>query len=85
MLCRIGSIEYITERKIMAKKSKLSGKGESKASGKEETGALDTELYIPTPESGGIISFYYLFGGIGILMTIFMIIYLFLRYVFHIL
>jgi hypothetical protein len=77
MLCRIEFIEYITERKIMAKKSKSSGKG--------ETSALDTELYIPTPESGGIISFYYLFGGIGILMTIFMIIYLVLRYVFHIL
>ena len=83
MLCRIGSIEYITERKIMAKKSKLSGKGESKASGKEETGASDTELYIPTPESGGIISFYYLFGGIAVVMAIIMIGYILLHYLFH--
>ena len=82
MLCRI---EHSTARKIMAKKSKSSVKGESKSSVKEETIAPDTEVYIPTPESGGIINFYYLFGGSGILMTIFMIVYLLLHYVFHIL
>jgi hypothetical protein len=85
MICRIEFIEHVTVRKIMAKKSKSSVKGGSKAPVKEETLASDTELYIPTPVSGGIISFYYLFGGTGILMTIFMIIYLLIHYVFHIL
>jgi hypothetical protein len=82
MLCRI---EPVRVRNIMAKKSKSPGKGESKAPVKEETIATGTDVYIPTPESGGIINFYYLFGGLGILMTIFMIIYLLLHFVFHIL
>lgn len=68
----------------MAKKSKSSVKAEPNASGEEETIAPVAGLNIPTP-SGGIIDFYYLFGGIGILMGIVMIMYLLNRYVFHIL
>ena len=85
MLCRIEFIEHITVGKIMAKKSKSSAKAESKASVKEETPASDTDMYISTPESGGIINFYHFFNGIGILMMIAIIIYIFLRYVFHLL
>jgi hypothetical protein len=82
MLCRIGFIEHSTVREIMAKKSKLSGKAASKASGEEETLESATELKMPTP-GGGIIDFYYLFGGLGILLSIMMIIYLLLHYVFN--
>ena len=55
----------------------------SKSSVKEETDVSETELYIPTP-SGGIINFYYVFNGLGIVLTIAMIIYLINHYVFHI-
>ena len=56
----------------------------SKSSVKEETDVSETEFYIPTP-SGGIIDFYIVFNGFGILLTIAMIIYLINNYVFHIL
>jgi hypothetical protein len=69
----------------MAKKSKPSGKGESKATGEEETIAPGKELTIPFSEDGGIIDFYYFFNGVGILTGIFFIIVGLLRYVFHIL
>ena len=85
MLCRMGSIKHITEKEIMVKKSKPSGKGESKASVEEETIPSGKELKIPSYESGGIIDFYYLFGGIGVLIGIIFIIVGLLRYVFHIL
>jgi hypothetical protein len=67
----------------MAKKSKSSGKVASKASGEEETIESVTEFDTPAPK-GGIIDFYYLFGGLGILMSIVMIMYLLLHYVFRI-
>ena len=60
----------------MAKKSKSSVKTESKALVKEETISSDTDLYIPKPEIGGLINFFYLFGGGGILLAILMIIYI---------
>jgi hypothetical protein len=69
----------------MAKKSKSSVKIDSKAIVKEETTSSDTDLYIPKPEIGGLINFFYLFGGGGILFAIFMIIYLLLHYIFPIL
>ena len=68
----------------MAKKSKSSGKAESKVSGEEVTGAPGTEFIVLTPK-GGIIDFYYLFGGIGVLLGIIMIIDILLHYVLHIL
>jgi len=68
----------------MAKKSKSSGKAGSLASGEEETIAPVTEFNVLTPK-GGIIDFYYLFGGIGILLGIIMIIDILLHYVLHIL
>lgn len=79
----MGCIENIPVRKIMAKKSKSSVKIVAKES-IEETIASVTELNMPTPE-GGIIDFVVLFGGLGILMAIIMIIYIILNYVFHIL
>ena len=85
MLCRMEFIEHITVKSIMVKKSKPSGKGESKASGEEETIAPVKELTIPTSEDGGIIDFYYFFNGVGVLTGIFFIIIGLLRYVFHIL
>ncbi len=60
----------------MAKKPKTSVKGGAKASAEEETIAPETELYIPKPEKSGIIDFFYLFVGLGILVSIIMIIYL---------
>jgi hypothetical protein len=66
----------------MVKKSKSSVKGVSKASGEEETLASETEVYIPTPK-GGIIDFYYLCCGLGILLMIIMIIFIPLHYVYH--
>ena len=68
----------------MAKKSKSSGKGESKASGEDDTLSSIPEMKIPKPE-GGIIEFYLLFGGLGIIMAIIMIMYLLNQYVFQIL
>jgi hypothetical protein len=69
----------------MAKKPRSSGKGESQASGKEETGAPDTELFIPIPESGGRFNFFYVFGGLGVLLSVCMILYIVLHYLLHIL
>ncbi len=63
----------------MAKKPKSSGKVESHASAEEETMASGTELNIPMPK-GGIIDFYYLFNGIGILLSIIMIIDILFKY-----
>jgi hypothetical protein len=68
----------------MAKKSRSSGKVEPKTSGEEETQSPVREMNVPIP-SGGIIDFYYLFTGIGILIAIIFIIVGLLRYVFHIL
>jgi hypothetical protein len=79
----MGFNEHITEREIMAKKSKSSVKAESKVSGDEETIAPVTEFNALTPK-GGIIDFYYLFGGIGVLLGIIMIIDILLHYVLHI-
>jgi len=56
----------------------------SKASVEEKTITSENEVYIPVPGEG-IIDFYYLFGGLGILTSIFMILYLLNHYVFHIL
>ena len=61
----------------MAKKSKPSGKAESKAPVKEETAE--------SGEDGGIIDFFYLFNGIGILIGIIYIIFGIFHYVFPIL
>jgi hypothetical protein len=58
----------------MGKKSRV--KAESRTSAEEETTALEKEVYIPVPEEGGIINFYYLFGGLGILTAILMIAFL---------
>ena len=69
----------------MAKKSRQSGKAESKASGEEDTTASGIELAIPSAEGGGIIDFYKFFNGIGILIGISFILVGLLRYVFHIL
>jgi hypothetical protein len=66
----------------MAKKAKV--KGESKVS-EEETSGLGKDVYIPIPEQGGIINFYYLFGGIALVMAIIMIGDILLHYVLHIL
>ena len=72
-------------KSIMAKKSRPSGKGESKASGEEETIAPGKELIIPFSEDRGIIDFYYFFNGVGILTGIVFIIVGLLRYVFPVL
>jgi hypothetical protein len=74
----------------MVKKSKPSGKAESKAPVKtesrapveEEAIASEKEVVNPTP--GGIIDFYKFFVGVGILIGIFFIIVGILRYVFHV-
>lgn len=67
----------------MAKKTKV--KGESKVSEKGETLESEKELYIPIPGKSGIIDFFYLFTGLGILLAIFMVGDILLHYVFHIL
>jgi hypothetical protein len=77
----MGSIKHITVREVMVKKSKV--KGGLKVSEEEETSESGKELYIPIPEQGGIIEFYYLFGGIAVVMAIIMIGYIFLHYLFH--
>ena len=61
----------------MAKKSKPSGKAESKPSVKEET--------IVSVEDGGIIDFFYLMNGAGVLIGIIYIIFIFVHYLFPIL
>ena len=81
----MGIIEHITVGKIMVKKSKPSVKGESKGSAEEETIKSVKELNIPSFEGSGLIDFYYLFGGIGILLGIIFILISLLRYGFHIL
>jgi hypothetical protein len=77
----MGSIEHITVREVMAKKSRV--KGESKIS-EEETSESGKELYIPVPQQGGLIDFYYLCCGFGIVMMIISVADIFLHYVFHI-
>jgi hypothetical protein len=85
MLCRMGFIEHITVKNSMVKKSRPSGKAESKASGEEETITPGKELDIPSGEGGGLIDFYYFFNGVGILTGISFIVIGVLRYVFHVL
>jgi hypothetical protein len=68
----------------MAKKSRSSVTGESKASAEAGTITSEKELYIPIPEPG-LIDFYYLFGGMGILVGIMLIIFIVIHYIFHIL
>jgi hypothetical protein len=72
----------ITVREVMAKKSRV--KGESKAP-EEETSESGKELYIPIPGPTGLIDFYWLFCGSGIVFAIIMIGYILLHYVLHIL
>jgi hypothetical protein len=76
----MGFIEHIRVREVMAKKPK--GKPESKVSG-EEIAESEKEFYIPIPEKGGIIDFYYLVGGIGVVLSIIMMGYILLHYVLH--
>ena len=66
----------------MAKKPRSSGKGEPLSSAEADTGESGTELNIPVPTSG-ILDFYLIFGGIGIITTVVMIIYLLNQYLFH--
>jgi len=71
---------------IMAKGSKSSVKKESKLSVKEESeAAVNEDLPVSDNDGKGIIDFFYLFAGLGILITIVFIIVGILRYVFHIL
>lgn len=58
----------------MVKKRKSSVQEEP---GGEETLDPATEMHIPIPTGTGIIDFYYLFTGIGILMAVVMILSLF--------
>jgi hypothetical protein len=67
----------------MAKKSRQSGTQESKTSVEEGTVKSEKELHIPIPEPG-IIDFYYLFGGVGILVGIMLIIFIVIHYILHI-
>jgi hypothetical protein len=69
----------------MVKKSRSSGKSETKTIGEEETIAPGNELDIPSGEGGGLIDFYYFFNGVGILTGISFIIVSLLRYVFPVL
>jgi hypothetical protein len=69
----------------MAKGSKQPGKKESKPAVKEEAEvAVKEEFAVSVDEGKGIIDFYYLFAGLGILITILFIIIAILRYL-HIL
>jgi hypothetical protein len=69
----------------MAKGSKQPGKKESKPAVKEEAeAAVKEEFAVSVDEGKGIIDFYYLFAGLGILITILFIIIAILRYL-HIL
>jgi hypothetical protein len=85
MLCRMGFIEHIKAKNSMVKKSRSSGKSETKTIGEEETIAPGNELDIPSGEGGGLIDFYYFFNGVGILTGISFIIVSLLRYVFPVL
>jgi hypothetical protein len=70
----------------MAKGSKSSVKKESKISVKEESeAAVNEDFKVSDNEGKGIIDFFSLFAGLGILITIVFIIVGILRYVFHIL
>jgi hypothetical protein len=70
----------------MAKGSKSSVKKESKLSVKEESeAAVNEDLPVSDNDGKGIIDFFSLFAGLGILITIVFIIVGILRYVFHIL
>jgi hypothetical protein len=82
MLCLTGCTGEIMVRKIMAKKTKV--KGESIVSD-EETSGSGKDVYIPIPEQSGMINFYYLFGGIALVMAIIMMGDILLHYVLHIL
>jgi hypothetical protein len=69
----------------MAKGSKQPGKKESKPAVKEDADvAVKEEFAVSVDEGKGIIDFYYLFAGLGILITILFIIIAILRYL-HIL
>jgi hypothetical protein len=69
----------------MAKGSKQPGKKESKPAVKEEAEvAVKEEFAVSVDEGKGIIDFYYLFAGLGILITNLFIIIAILRYL-HIL
>jgi hypothetical protein len=73
------------ERGIMAKGSKQQGKKESKPVVKEDADvAVKEEFAVSVNEGKGIIDFYILFAGLGILITIIFIIVGILRYL-HIL
>jgi len=77
----------------MVKKSRPSGKGESKAAVKEEPKVTGTEESkepvieetIISVKDGGIINFYYFFNGIGIVIGIIFVIFAIFRYLFHVL
>ena len=65
----------------MAKGSKQPGKKESKPVMKEDAEvAVKEEFAVSVDEGKGIIDFYYLFAGLGILITIVFIIVGILRY-----
>jgi len=71
---------------IMAKGSKSSVKKESKLSVKEESeSAVNEDFTIADNDGKGIIDFFSLFAGLGILIMIVFIIVGILRYVVHIL
>jgi hypothetical protein len=71
---------------IMAKGQKQPVKKESKPSVKEDADvAVKEEFAVSVKDGKGIIDFYYLFAGLGVLITIIFIIVGLLRYVFHIL
>ena len=73
-----------TVKKIMAKKSKPSGKAESKPVGKTET-ITSVKEETPAPgKDGGKIDFFYLMNGAGVLIGIIYIIYIILHYLLHI-
>jgi hypothetical protein len=68
------------------KQPKQPVKKESKPVVKEESEVpVKEEFTVPVTEGKGIIDFYYLFAGLGVLITIIFIIVGILRYVFHIL
>jgi len=70
----------------MAKGSKQPGKKESKPAVKEDTELpVKEEFSVAVTDGKGIIDFYYLFAGLGILITIAFIIVGIARYVLHIL
>jgi len=68
----------------MAKKPRSSAKGEPLSSAGADTGEPGTELNIPVPKGGGMFDFYLVFGGIGVIATVAMIIYLLNQFIFHI-